>query len=360
MDVQRTLREGMVAPRPKAARPIVVIGAGGIVRDAHLPAYRKAGFPVAAIVDREREKAEALAGEFGIPFAGTSIAEAIRYAPADAVFDLGVPGPLAASVLKDLPDGAAVLMQKPMGGTLAQAEEIRAICRGKGLVAAVNFQLRWAPNMLAARALYEAGSLGQMHDMEVSVSVHTPWGLWSYLNTAPRLEILYHSIHYVDLVRSWFGNPAGVYAKTVRSPGTPELAATKSVITFDYGDEKRVFLATNHSHDLGSTMQRSFVQWEGSGGAMRALMGVNLDYPKGRPDTFEYIVRGDAGWSEAPVSGNWFPDAFIGSMGSLQCFVQGEAEMLPTSVEDAIDTMRVVEAAYRSSERGGMGLPEIR
>ncbi len=33
-------------PRPKLVRPIVVIGAGGIVRAAHLPAYEKAGFPV--------------------------------------------------------------------------------------------------------------------------------------------------------------------------------------------------------------------------------------------------------------------------------------------------------------------------
>ena len=30
---------------PSRLRPVVVIGAGGIVRDAHLPAYRMAGFP---------------------------------------------------------------------------------------------------------------------------------------------------------------------------------------------------------------------------------------------------------------------------------------------------------------------------
>ena len=46
-------------------------------------------------------------------------------------------------------------------------------------------------------------------------------------------------------------------------------------------------------------------------------------------------------------------------MGSLQAYVQGDAKTLPTGVEDAIDTMRVVEAAYLSSERGGIGLPGI-
>ena len=336
-----------------------MIGAGGIVHDAHLPAYRKAGFPVAALVDVDRAKAGALAEMFEIPFATTSITEAIRYASADAVFDVAVPAKVIAGILTQLPDGAAVLIQKPMGETLAEAVEILKICRKKGLTAAVNFQLRWAPNMLAARALYETGALGELHDMEVSVSVHMPWELWSFLSTAPRLEILYHSIHYVDLIRSWFGNPIGVYAKTVKSPRTAELAATKSVITFDYGDDKRVFLAANHSHDFDPKMQRSFMQWEGMTGAMRAQMGVNLNYPEGRPDNLEYIVCGDAGWSDAPVSGNWFPDAFMGSMGSLQCFVQGETNVLPTSVEDAIDTMRVVEAAYISSERGGVALPGI-
>ena len=358
MDLQKTMREAK-PPRPKTARPIVMIGSGGIVHDAHLPAYRRARFPVAALVDVDREKAENLAKEFGIPHAGTSIAEAIQYAPADAVFDIAVPAKALPAILPQLPNGAAVLMQKPMGETLAEATEILKICRDKGLVAAVNFQLRWAPNMLAARALSDSGALGELHDMEVSVSCHMPWELWSFLKTAPRLEILYHSIHYVDLVRSWFGNPLGVYAKTVKSPRTAHLAATKSVITFDYGEDKRVFIATSHSHDFHPGMQRSFVQWEGMEGAMRAQMGANLNYPAGRPDNLEYIIRGDAEWSEGPVSGNWFPDAFIGSMGSLQAYAQGEAGTLPTGVEDAIDTMRTVEAAYISSERGGVALPGI-
>ena len=153
-----------------------------------------------------------------------------------------------------------------------------------------------------------------------------------------------------------------MYAKTVKSPRTAHLAATKSSIVFDYGESKRVFINTNHSHDFAPRMQRSFVQWEGLDGAMRAQMGVNLNYPIGLPDNLEYIIRGDRNssdgdWRTGPVSGNWFPDAFMVSMGSLQAYVQGEARTLPTSVEDAIDTMRTVEAAYRSSEGGGVELP---
>jgi predicted dehydrogenase len=363
MTVERSELEkamlGAVAPRPKVARPIVLIGAGGIAHDAHLPAYAKAGFPVVAVVDVNQEKAQALAAKFGIPKVASMIAEAVSYAPKDAVFDCAAPSPAHRAILEQLPDGTAVLLQKPMGETLGEAEEILAICRRKGLTAAVNLQLRYAPNMLAARALTESGALGDLHDMEVKVSCYMPWQLWTFLDKAPRLEILYHSIHYVDLVRSWFGNPLGVYAKTVKSPRTAHLAATKTVMILDYGESKRVFISTNHSHDFGPKMQRSFVQWEGMDGAMRAQMGVNLNYPIGLPDTLEYIIRGDKDWSAGPVSGNWFPDAFMGSMGSLQAYVQGEAEALPTSVEDAVATMRTVEAAYMSSARGGVELPGL-
>ena len=346
-----------VPPRPSVARPIVMIGAGGIARDAHLPAYAKAGFPVVALVDLDSQRAGELAARFGVRNVAATIAEAVRFAPASSIYDVTVPAPALRSVLRQLPDGAAVLLQKPMGETLEEAAEILDICQDKGLTAAVNFQLRWAPNMLAARALDHTGTLGPLHDMEVKVSAHQPWEMWSFLATAPRLEILYHSIHYVDLVRSWFGNPASVWAHTVKTPTTPDLAATRSVIVLDYGPSKRVYIHTNHSHTFHEKWQQSYAQWEGMDGAMRAQMGVNLDYPRGKPDTFEYILRGDPAWTSVPIGGSWFPDAFIGSMGSLQAFVAGEAPTLPTRVEDAFDTMRVVEAAYRSSERGGEGLP---
>jgi predicted dehydrogenase len=344
------------APRPSQPLPIINIGAGSIVHDAHLPAYRKAGFPVAAIVDPDAERARKLAAQFGVPLATPSLAEAIRQSPREVIFDIAVPARKILDILPELPDGAAVLIQKPMGETLEEARAILNLSRQKGLTAAINFQLRWAPNMLGAQALTAAGAAGDLHDLEVQVNVFTPWDLWTFLATAPRLEILYHSIHYVDLVRSWFGNPQRVLARTVRNPRTPGLAATKSVIILDYGEWKRVSIATSHSNDMGAG-QISRVRWEGTEGAFEAQMGVNLDYPTGRPDTLRFARRGEA-WTDLPCSGNWFPDAFMGSMGSLQAYVAGETNELPTSVESAIDTMRTVEAAYLSSERDGVALPD--
>lgn len=349
------------ASLPYTPLPIVSIGAGGIVNDSHLPAYRKAGFPVFALVDPDRAKAGALAEKFQIPHVFGTIAEALPQLPERCIFDVAVPASAILKVLPQLPDGAAVLIQKPMGETLAEAVAIERLCRAKGLIAAVNFQLRWAPVMRAARQYAEAGLLGDVHEMEVHVSVFMPWDLWSFLAPLPRIEILYHSIHYVDLCRAWFGNPRKVLAKTVRNPLTPALAATRSILVLEYDDWKRVSISANHSHVYNET-QRSQVTWEGTEGALEAIMGVNLDYPVGKPDRLRYARRnrsGNSDWQTVPTEGNWFPDAFMGSMGSLQAFVAGAADELPTRVSDALDTMRTVEAAYNSSQLDGQPLPEV-
>ena len=349
----------IVPEQPKNPRPILVIGAGGIVRAAHLPAYAKAGYPVIGVVDEMQERAASLAQDFKIASSFGSLDEALQFAPRDVVFDVAIPASQLPRVLERLPDGAAVLMQKPMGETMAEADMIRSLCSSKGLTASVNFSMRYSPNNLAVKALAEAGLLGPIHDIEVQTRTFTPWHLWTFLATAPRLEILYHSIHYFDLVRSWMGNPQSVSAKTVKSPQSPGLAATKTIAILDYGDSTRVFVATNHSHDFGPEHQESFVQWEGAHGAARMTMGVNLGYPQGQPDRLEFAHRGsnDAHWIEMPVSGNNFPDAFIGTMGALQRYLEGSSATLPESYEDAYQTMLLVEALYRSSESGAAFVP---
>lgn len=339
-------------PKPTRPRPIVILGAGGIVSAAHLPAYTRGNFPVVAIADAVPGKAASVAAEFGIARAFDSVAEAVRFAPPDAVFDAAVPASQILHILPELPQGAPVLIQKPMGETIEEARAIRDICRSRGLVAAVNFQLRYAPNNLGAIALSRAGVLGELHDLEVQVRTYTPWQLWTFLAKAPRIEIIYHSIHYLDLIRSWMGTPHSIYAKTVRSPQCPELAATKTSMILDYGDWKRVLVATNHGHQFAGTHE-SFVQLEGTAGAIRMQLGVNLDYPKGKPDTLAYAISSEGAWHDLTISGNWFPDAFMGSMGALQAFVEGSQTDLPIGFESAYETMALVEAAYRSSELGG-------
>lgn len=346
---------------PQAPRPILVIGAGGIVRDAHLPAYQIASLPVSGIFDLDRKKAEALAETFKIPRVFDSLEDAIAASGPDTVFDVATPAGALEAVLPQLPRGAAALIQKPLGEDLAQARRIVTLCQGRDYTAAVNFQLRFAPYVEAARKLIEEGAIGDLHDVEIRVTVYMPWHLWTFLEGIPRVEILYHSIHYVDLVRSFLGEPTGVYAKTVQHPLTTNLASTRTNIALDYGDLLRANITTNHGHNFGPDHEESYIKWEGTRGALKARMGLLMDYPRGRPDALQFCPFNQdgksEGWRDVPFTGSWYPHAFIGSMSSLQRYVCGETSTLPTSIEDALRTMATVEAAYTSSASGATPIP---
>ncbi len=334
----------------------MVIGAGGIVNDAHLPAYKKAGFHVMGITNRTRKRAEELAGKFGIANVYDTVADAVRSAPVDAVYDITIMPEQFVETLEQLPDGSAVLIQKPMGDNLQQSKEILEVCRRKKLVAAINCQLRFAPFVSAARSIIQQGLIGDLYDMEVRVTVSTPWHLFPHLMVHPRLEIQYHSIHHIDLIRSFLGEPKSVMAKTLKHPAK-KLSSSRSTILFDYGDTIHAVINTNHDHDFGSKHQESFIKWEGTKGAIKATMGLLMDYPNGVPDRFEYCLLQNGTepeWKTVALEGTWFPDAFVGSMGSLMRFKEGSCDVLPTSVEEVIKTMLVVEGAYISSDAGGV------
>lgn len=343
---------------PENVRPIVIIGAGGIVRDAHLPAYRIAGFPVAGIYDLTPGKAHLLVESFGFVQASfDSLDLLIRKArEIGAVFDLAAPADQISNILKQLPDGSAVLIQKPMGENLKEAKVIRDICRKKSLVANVNFQLRHAPFMLAAKDVINQGLIGEVFDIEFKVCVYTPWQLWEFLTNKPRLEILYHSIHYVDAVRDFMGNPNKVYANTIKHPNCNSLAATRSTIVLDYKDLRQARILTNHGHDYGSKHQESYLKIEGTHGAIKIQIGVSFDYPNGRPSKLEYYSKKvrETNWQDIPLVGEWFPHAFIGPMASLQNHLNDPSPIFTSSVDDAYQTMCLVEKLYESNDLGGL------
>ncbi|WP_276501012.1 Gfo/Idh/MocA family protein [Terrimonas pollutisoli] len=347
---------------PSEKRPIYIIGAGGIVNEAHLPAYQIAGFNVQGIFDIDLAKATATANEFSIPGVFQSLDEMIANAPSNALFDVAVPGSQTIPILKQLPSNAAVLLQKPMGENFEQAKQILHLVREKKQLAAINFQLRYAPYILAAKKLISENKLGELNDIEINVNVYTPWHLWDFLVAASRVEILYHSIHYIDLIRNLLGNPVSVYAKTTRHPSTPQLASVRSNIIMDYGDFTRANILTNHCHNYGMSRQQSYIKIEGSKGAVLINFGALINYPRGAADSFEYVFLKDGEepqWKKMEIEGSWFPHAFIGSMAQLMLAAEGSIKRPDNSVEDCIYTMACTEAAYLSSEQGGVLLPAI-
>lgn len=328
---------------PKSSLPIVIFGAGSIVTDAHLPAYAQAGFSVAGIYDPDRSKAEAILPPGAVAFASVEEATALGLG---AVYDLAVPPAAIPSILQSLPEGSVALIQKPMGSDLAEADRIIGILRQRNIRAAVNFQLRFAPMALALKDAIDRGLLGEVVDFDAWLALDTPWHLWAFLKDLPRVEILLHSVHYLDFVRDILGNPSGVAARTMGHPSST-VSNTRTSLMLDYGPQVRANLSINHNHAFGRKFHACEFRICGTKGAAYMKLGVNLDYPKGEPDELWLNLGGE--WQQLPLIGNWFIEAFVGRITQVMRFAMGEEDHLQGSAEDAWHSMALVEAAYESA-----------
>ena len=344
-------------PLPKNKKPIILIGAGGIVNDAHLPAYKKSGFEAQGIYDPIKEKAEKLAEEYKIKQVFSNINDAIL--DNNVVYDIAVPPSELLSVVKKLPNNSVALLQKPMGNSLEEAKEIKNIVKEKSITAAVNLQLKFSPMMLVVRDAIDKKFIGEITELEICLSVGTPWHLWPFLKDLNNVEVPLHSIHYIDWIRSVLGEPKSVYCKSVKHPNHLSLSDCRSSIILDYGEKIRCCLSLNHTHNTefhGLKHSHAYARLEGQNGAAYIKFGLLLNYPKGEPEEVEISSRG-VEWTKVNNVGSWFPDAFIGTMSNLQRFAVGEDEKLLHSIDDSYNTMTVVYACLKSNSEPGTPIP---
>src|SRR5215207_2561886 len=290
-------------------RGIGIVGCGGIVNYAHLPAYQASGFRVVACYDRDLTAAERTAAA-----------------------------------------GKHLLCQKPLALDYPAADRLVATAREAGVKLAVNQQMRWDAGIRVAHQLIGQGALGQLADARIEVSVRTPWHLWPWMAQSPQLEVMYHSIHYHDSLRFLLGEPQRVTAVHGRFPEQSETGETRTTTVLEYENGLITLVDVNH-HNWSDDAYARF-RFLGSDGIMTGTIGLLYDYPHGRIDTLSYQANEEPRvWHEAPLRTRWIPDAFAGPMASLMQAIEsgGEPE---TSGADNLGTLRVVHAAYRSAAEG--------
>ena len=341
-----------VWPQPKKKKKIVIIGAGGIVTDAHLPAYKKGEYEVYGIYDPIMDKAIKCATDFGIKKVYKDLADALE--EEDVIFDIAVPPSVLLYIVRVIPKNSICQFQKPLGNSLEEAREITKIVKEKKITACVNLQLKFSPMMLALRDAIEKNMIGTITDIEVNLSVSTPWHLWPFMEDLDHIEVPLHSIHYLDWIISILGKPKGVFCKSVNHPSFPKMNDSRSSIIMDYNNV-RCCLSLNHTHDTerqGVKHTHAYARVEGLNGAAYVKLGLLLNYPTGEPEEIE-IASENVTWTNVKNVGTWFPDAFLNSMSSLQRFASGEDVLLPHSVENSFLTMSVVDACIKSSRGSG-------
>ncbi|CAN5848427.1 Gfo/Idh/MocA family oxidoreductase [soil metagenome] len=326
---------------------IGIIGCGGIVNYAHLPAYWNNRLNVLACYDQEPDAAEKTAGDHGIPFVARSVEEILAN-PHIQIVDIAVtPWAQMEIAEKAIAAGKHLLCQKPFSDSIEKAERIVQLAEEAGVKVAVNQQMRWDAGIRVSKQLIEQGAIGIPVDARLEVSVKTPWHMWPWIAAQEHLEVMFHSIHYHDAIRYLFGDPARLTAFHKKWPGQPETGETRTHTVLEYDNDLQVLIDVNH-HNWSDDAYARF-RWLGTEGIITGDLGALYDYPTGRVDTLAYQSIADPhAWHEAHLTHLWIPDAFIGPMASLMEAIQTNGEPL-TSGRDNLGTLRTVFAAYESA-----------
>jgi predicted dehydrogenase len=112
--------------------------------------------------------------------------------------------------------GKHVLVEKPLATGVDEARGLLALAEQEHLCLAVAEQYRLSPLSLAARDLIKQGLLGRIGLVRTSVlTMYRPQERWKTERASTGGGVLLDSgIHYIDLLRTWFGEPEVVAASS--------------------------------------------------------------------------------------------------------------------------------------------------
>jgi predicted dehydrogenase len=325
------------------------IGAGFIMRDVHLAAYREAGFNPVAIASRTPEHAQAAAERWAIPTVHSTWQELLAD-PSVEIVDIAFPPDQQLGIVREAvrqPHVKGILAQKPVAFTIDEAAEMVRLADEAGVKLGVNHNMRYDQSMRALRTLLARGDLGEPIVAEIVMNARPHWQ--EFIKQYGRVALLNMSIHHLDVFRFLFGDPERILA-SVRPDPSHDFPHEDGLAFYilEYADGLRAV-----SIDNCFTWADFRIEWrvEGDEGIAKGTIGWP-DYPEGSPSTIQWTTRVMNGAWERPVwDERWFPQAFIGTMGQLMRAIQEDAEP-EISGRTTLGTMALVEAAYRSAAEG--------
>lgn len=139
-----------------------LIGASNIAREWVIGAIRAEGVgEVASVMSASPERAAAYATENGIPASTASLDALVGDPGIDAVYISTTNNLHHAQALAAIAAGKHVLCEKPLAMTLADAREMVAAARARGVVFATNHHLRNGAAIHAMRDAVAAGAIGR-------------------------------------------------------------------------------------------------------------------------------------------------------------------------------------------------------
>ncbi len=331
------------------------VGAGFIMRDCHLPAYRQAGFHPVAIASRRREAAAEVAQQFNLPIVHATV-EALLHDPQIEVLDIAVPPAAQPAIIRQAVAAGrgrlrGILAQKPLALSVPEARELVELCADAGIALAVNQNMRYDQSVRAAKDILLRGWLGEVVLATIDMRAVPHWMPWA--EGLPSLSTFIMSIHHLDTFRYWLGTPDRVLASTRPDPRTRFAhrdGINLYILEYDSGPRAAAWddvWAGPCKEGLAGDIA---IRWriEGTDGLMQGTIGWPK-YPAREPSTLEFSTRRQPGyWFRPRWDAVWFPDAFVGTMAQLLVAIERGVEP-EISGRDNVATIALCAAVFAAA-----------
>lgn len=187
-----------------------LMGASDIAETRMLPALRRGGHRVTAVLSASGDRARSYAERNDIPRAFDEIAAFLACDEIDAVYVSSVNDLHLTQVAAAALAGKHVLCEKPVATTLADAKAIVDCCRSGDVVLAVNHHLPAAGTHRAMRELVARGAIGRPLAVSVRHATLLPERLrgWRLSGVAGAGAVLDLSCHDASVVNPLLGTRA--------------------------------------------------------------------------------------------------------------------------------------------------------
>ncbi len=326
-----------------------VLGVANIAVEKVIPAMQRGeACQIAAIASRNLAKARAAAEQLAIGRAYGSYEELLANSEIEAVYnplpnELHVPW-----TLKALEAGKHVLCEKPIGLSANEAGSLIEARERSGKLVAEAFMVRFHPQWRRARELVEAGAIGAAGAIQTFFSYRL-LDPANVRNQPPGGGGLYDIGCYAILTARYIfaAEPTRVVATLDRDPNFRTDRLVSAIVEFPGARHLTFSVATQLSGHQRVTIV---------GDAGRIEVAIPFNAPPDRPtkiliDTGKDLFGGGARIEEFPVC-----DQYTLQGDAFSRAVLGEAP-LAFPLEDALMNMRVIDALFRSAERGSWESP---
>ncbi len=329
------------------------VGAGFIMRDCHLVAYRNAGFNPVAIASRDSAHAREVADRHAIPKVHATVSDLLADESIE-VLDVAVPPDVQPEILMAAAERKhlrGILAQKPLAMSVREARACVEACERAGIALAVNQNMRFDQSVRAMKGLLNQQALGEVVLASVEMRAIPHWMPWS--QKLHSLSTFVMSIHHLDTFRYWLGTPDRVLASTRPDPRTKfphSDGINLYVLEYESGQRATSWddvwtgpAREGSASDIG-------IRWrvEGTTGLARGTIGWP-GYPARVPSTLDYTTTADGQWHSPRWDEVWFPDAFVGTMAQL-LFAIETGTRPEIGGRDNLETLALCEAVYAAAK----------